>query len=147
MSGLPLIDPLAPHKKDNLVERSDADSQHHHPLIDAAVEAEFETGVHEETIEEAKRHILFRLARMTLGFAVLLLGIIAIPAPGPGWLIVALGLGILSRDFIWAERMLNTVRKRLPQTHDGKIPQSTWIGIAAATVVATGVSIWWGFYR
>ncbi len=124
-----------------------AEASHRRPLIEAAIEAEFETGVREDTVEQAKRHILFRLARMTLGFLVLIVGIIAIPAPGPGWLIVALGLGILAQDFVWAERALNIVRKRLPQTDDGKIPKSTWIGVAVATVIATGASIWWGFFR
>ena len=123
------------------------DEQHEHPLIDAAIEAEFATGVREDTDEAAKRHILFRLARMTLGFSVFILGIVLIPAPGPGWLVVAVGLGILAQDFVWAERALNIVRKRLPQTDDGKIPKSTWIGIAVATVIATAVSLWWGFFR
>jgi uncharacterized protein (TIGR02611 family) len=142
------VEPNGPDDQHDDQSDDQSDDQHrHHPLIDAAIEAEFETGFHEDTVEEARRHILFRLARMTLGFLVLILGIIAIPAPGPGWLIVALGLGILAQDFVWAERALHIVRKRLPQTDDGKIPRSTWIGIAIATAVATGVSIWWGFVR
>jgi uncharacterized protein (TIGR02611 family) len=37
-----------------------------------------------------------------LGWSVLLLGIVMIPYPGPGWLVVFLGLSILAKEFDWA---------------------------------------------
>lgn len=45
-----------------------------------------------------------------LGGIVLLLGIVAIPYPGPGWLIVFAGLGILATEFEWAKRLLDYAR-------------------------------------
>ena len=30
--------------------------------------------------------------------------------PGPGWLTIGLGLGILARDFAWAHRLLGSLR-------------------------------------
>lgn len=45
-----------------------------------------------------------------LGTAVLVLGIIAIPYPGPGWLIVFAGLAILASEFAWAKRVLQYAR-------------------------------------
>ncbi len=42
----------------------------------------------------------------------LLVGILAIPYPGPGWLIVFAGLGILSTEFEWAQRLLAYARHR-----------------------------------
>lgn len=50
-----------------------------------------------------------RVKRFTTGIAggtVLVIGIIAIPYPGPGWLIVFAGLAILAREFPWASRVL-----------------------------------------
>jgi uncharacterized protein (TIGR02611 family) len=46
-----------------------------------------------------------------LGTLVLALGIVAIPYPGPGWLIVFAGLGILATEFTWAGRLLRFVRR------------------------------------
>ena len=46
-----------------------------------------------------------------LGTVVLVLGIIAIPYPGPGWLIVFAGLGILATEFTWAGRLLRFARR------------------------------------
>lgn len=40
-----------------------------------------------------------------VGWAVLLLGLVMIPYPGPGWLVVFIGLSILAREFTWAHRL------------------------------------------
>lgn len=45
-----------------------------------------------------------------VGGIVLLAGIIMIPYPGPGWLVVFVGLGILSTEFEWAQRVLHFAR-------------------------------------
>lgn len=46
------------------------------------------------------------------GGIVLVVGILAIPYPGPGWLIVFAGLAILSREFTWAGRVLKFARAK-----------------------------------
>lgn len=45
-----------------------------------------------------------------LGGLVVLLGIILVPYPGPGWLIVFAGLAILSTEFEWAQRVLDVAK-------------------------------------
>lgn len=40
------------------------------------------------------------------GMTILALGIVLLPLPGPGTLVVALGLGVLSVEFAWARRGL-----------------------------------------
>jgi uncharacterized protein (TIGR02611 family) len=45
-----------------------------------------------------------------LGAIVLVLGVIMIPYPGPGWLVVFAGLGILATEFAWAGRLLRWAR-------------------------------------
>ena len=51
-----------------------------------------------------------RVGTAITGGAVLILGIIAIPYPGPGWLIVFAGLAILATEFEWARRILEIAR-------------------------------------
>lgn len=46
-----------------------------------------------------------RTLLVLLGWVVLLLGIVMILAPGPGWLVVFLGLSLLAREFTWARRL------------------------------------------
>jgi Putative transmembrane protein (PGPGW) len=52
-------------------------------------------------------YLLWRLLRIIFGFALLLAGLaLSIPGvPGPGIVVVVLALGVLSRDFHWAERI------------------------------------------
>ncbi|PKZ67372.1 TIGR02611 family protein [Gordonia terrae] len=57
-------------------------------------------------------HGIYRIAVGTIGTIVLLCGIVAIPYPGPGWLIVFLGLGILASEFEWAHRLLKFARAK-----------------------------------
>lgn len=47
-----------------------------------------------------------------LGGLVLLLGLVAIPYPGPGWLIVLTGLAILATEFVWAQRVRDYVHAK-----------------------------------
>jgi len=52
-----------------------------------------------------------RFARILFGFALLVLGIVAIPTPMPGFLMFALGLGTLAADFDWARRLLERAKE------------------------------------
>jgi uncharacterized protein (TIGR02611 family) len=113
----------------------------------AAVEAEFETGRREDTVEEAKRHLLLRALRVTAGSIVLFLGILMLALPGPGLVTVAAGLALLSQDVPFARRLLVRVRQRLPEGEDGNVsPLFIW-GSATVAVLAMGTSIWWTFLR
>ena len=47
------------------------------------------------------------------GTAVVLVGLVLIPLPGPGWLIVFVGLGILGTEFHWARRLTRWTRAQL----------------------------------
>lgn len=47
-----------------------------------------------------------------LGGIVLLAGLVMIPYPGPGWLVVFAGLAILATEFTFAERLLVYGRRR-----------------------------------
>jgi uncharacterized protein (TIGR02611 family) len=66
--------------------------------------------------DRLKKHpalaLAYRIGVSVLGTLVVLLGLVLVPFPGPGWLIVFLGLGILSTEFAWAERMLDFGRAR-----------------------------------
>ncbi len=127
------------------------DAHHDHDrfdeIVEAAIEAEFETGVREETVEEAKAHILVRLGRMSLGFAVLLAGFAMLALPGPGLVTIGAGLLILSRDVAWADRLLQRIRHRLPQDADGSIPHSAKVTIAMSSLGAVAISAWFVFVR
>lgn len=60
-------------------------------------------------------NLAYRIGIAVVGTAVLAVGIIAIPYPGPGWAIVFAGLGILATEFAWARRALGWLRGKYRQ--------------------------------
>lgn len=46
-----------------------------------------------------------------IGSVIILLGIVLIPYPGPGWLVVFAGFAVLATEFEFATRMLAWLRK------------------------------------
>jgi uncharacterized protein (TIGR02611 family) len=56
-----------------------------------------------------------RIAVTVAGFAVLLAGVALLVLPGPGWLLIFVGLGILSTEYMWARRLLDTAKRKAEQ--------------------------------
>jgi uncharacterized protein (TIGR02611 family) len=57
--------------------------------------------------------LTWRVVIAVIGAVVVVVGIILIPFPGPGWLIVLGGLAIWALEFVWAQRLLQFTRGRL----------------------------------
>lgn len=116
-------------------------------LEQAAINAEFETGRHEETVAEAKRNILIRIGRVSLGVVVLIAGLLMLPLPGPGLVTIAAGLALLASDVPYAQKLLEKVRKRLPADADGKVSRPVVIGGLIFSAITVSCSLWWTFLR
>ena len=116
-------------------------------FIEQAIEVEMETGQREKTVEKAKRHLIVRIAIIVAGTFLVLLGLVFFLIPGPGLLTVAAGLALLSVDVPFARRLLEKVRKRLPEGEDGQVKPWVIIVSVAGTVVFTAGSLWWTFGR
>ncbi|UVS78210.1 TIGR02611 family protein [Actinokineospora sp. UTMC 2448] len=56
--------------------------------------------------------LVWRVGVAVIGGAVLAGGILLIPYPGPGWLVVFAGLAILAVEFPWARRVLDFARAK-----------------------------------
>lgn len=54
-----------------------------------------------------------RLIVAVTGFTVLLVGIAMIVLPGPAFIVIPLGLGILATEFFWARTVLKHARERI----------------------------------
>jgi len=67
-----------------------------------------------DTYKKARRVIM-----IVFGFTFLIIGIIMVVLPGPGFPIVLLALTILAAEFVWAKRLLRRVQEtvdRIPFT-------------------------------
>lgn len=121
-----------------------------HSLYDSAIEAEQQTGRKEEDVQEARRSLMVRTITIFFGSVISILGLMMMVLPGPGLLVLAIGLGILTRDVPFAHRLLQIVKSRLPQDETGKLTKKTIIGmvaIAAAGIIFSAVSVWLTFFN
>jgi hypothetical protein len=85
-----------------------------------------------------------RVAFEVVGWVVLLAGIAALVLPGPGLLLTAAGLIILSQQYEWAERRLEPVKREALRGAAGSV--QTWPRIALTlfgVVWLTGFGILW----
>ena len=84
----------------------------------------------------------YRVVVGIVGLAVLGVGILAIPYPGPGWAIVFIGLAILATEFTWARLALKFTRERYDQVmawfkRQGRWVQALGVAFTAAVVLGT----------
>jgi hypothetical protein len=85
-----------------------------------------------------------RYSIATAGFLVLAIGVVLMPLPGPGVLIVLLGVLILATQFEWAERRVDQVRRAA--LHGAADSVKSWPRIflsVLGVVVLTGFGVLW----
>jgi len=56
-----------------------------------------------KTVLQVLPHPVRWVTTVVIGFAVVILGLIMVPLPGPGWFVVFAGFAILSLEFVWAQ--------------------------------------------
>lgn len=52
-----------------------------------------------------------RIFRIVAGFTLLAVGVLMLITPGPGWLTIFLGLGLLAAEFMWARRLMDRIKR------------------------------------
>ncbi len=94
--------------------------------------------------------ILKRVLVGIVGGLITVLGVVALIAPGPGWLIIFAGLGILGSEFAWAARALKTAKgvasRAIDSTKIAKRQQLLIFAVIAFSALALLV-IWYGYLR
>ncbi|WP_240739810.1 TIGR02611 family protein [Leucobacter triazinivorans] len=55
----------------------------------------------------------YKVIITALGVVIVIVGLILVPLPGPGWLIVFIGLTVLGTEYHWARRLLGWLRRVL----------------------------------
>lgn len=58
-----------------------------------------------QTVEQVRR-----IFRVLAGFTLLAAGVVMLVTPGPGWVAIFLGLGLLAAEFVWARRLMDRIK-------------------------------------
>jgi uncharacterized protein (TIGR02611 family) len=102
--------------------------------------------------EQRERHLgrsrIVRVLFIVAGFTIFLGGVVMLVTPGPAFVLIPIGLAILSLEFVWAERLLDRsleeaakAKKRAAET---TTTQRVLSGIA--TALAIGAIVAWAIW-
>lgn len=91
-----------------------------------------------ETLRQARRIVI-----AVVGSTLIAIGAAMLITPGPGWLMILLGLGILSAEFMWARRLLRRLKRTgagIGRTLSGHAPLSAAPPGAAESAAQTSAN-------
>jgi uncharacterized protein (TIGR02611 family) len=71
-----------------------------------------------KTLQQAKRFL-----KILFGFTLLAIGLVMIFTPGPGWLTIMVGLGVLAAEYVWARRLLDKMKEQGLRLRDTILPR------------------------
>jgi uncharacterized protein (TIGR02611 family) len=89
---------------------------------------------------------LYRVLVALVGLVILSVGLLLVPAPGPGWVIVFVGLAVLASEFEWAQRLLHFARRTVEAWTDWVKARSLWVkGVLSLATLAFLLALAYGY--
>jgi uncharacterized protein (TIGR02611 family) len=95
--------------------------------------------------------IAWRVMIIVVATLVILVGVVLLAIPGPGWLVIFAGLGILATEFEWASRLLRFARAQVTRWTRWVASRGLWLQIALGAagvivLVAVAAAGWWVYF-
>lgn len=73
-----------------------------------------------QTVQQVKRWF-----KIVAGFTLIAVGIVMIVTPGPGWLVIVMGLAMLAAEYVWARRLLDRLKAGGNRLRNAVMPSSS----------------------
>ena len=91
-------------------------------------------------------HAIWRTVVGVVGGVVTIAGLVMVPAPGPGWLVVFFGLLILASEFEFAQQWLDVAKRQVGRWNDWIMGQAIWVrGVVALSTLLIVWGVIWGY--
>lgn len=92
-------------------------------------------------------HAIWRAGIFLVGLAVIAGGVILLPLPGPGWLIIFGGMAIWGTEFVWAQKVLRWTRRKVTEAAraaaDPRVRRRNLVIGSVAVAALAGLAIWY----
>lgn len=92
-------------------------------------------------------HVIWRVGIFLVGLAVIAGGVILLPLPGPGWLIIFGGMAIWGTEFVWAQKVLRWTRRKVTEAAraaaDPRVRRRNLVIGSVAVAALAGLAIWY----
>ncbi|MFF0475587.1 TIGR02611 family protein [Streptomyces sp. NPDC004284] len=60
-------------------------------------------------------HLSWQVGVFVVGLAVVGAGVVMLPLPGPGWLVIFAGMAIWATEFVWAQLVLRWTKRKVTE--------------------------------
>lgn len=92
-------------------------------------------------------HLSWQVGVFVVGLAVVVGGIILLPLPGPGWLVIFGGMAIWATEFVWAQLVLRWTRRKVTEAaHRAMDPKVRRRNIVLTSVGVVIIAVLVGIY-
>ncbi|EGX55607.1 hypothetical protein SZN_31969 [Streptomyces zinciresistens K42] len=94
-------------------------------------------------------HVSWQVGVFLLGLAIVVAGIVMLPLPGPGWVVIFGGMAVWATEFVWAQLVLRWTKRKVTEAAqkalDPRVRRRniilTSIGLVIVTVLV-GIYVW-----
>jgi uncharacterized protein (TIGR02611 family) len=92
--------------------------------------------------------LIWKIGIAAIGAAIVLVGLLLIPLPGPGWALVFLGVGVWATEFGWARRLLVRGREILKAStaRAARQPPAVRVLLGVLAVAVLAGLLWLGWH-
>lgn len=89
-------------------------------------------------------HQFWRAGVFAVGLGVVAGGVLLLPLPGPGWLVIFGGMAVWATEFVWAQRVLRWTRRKVAaaakKALDPRVRRRNLLLTTAGVLVAAGLA-------
>ncbi|MEV6115562.1 TIGR02611 family protein [Streptomyces sp. NPDC052109] len=94
-------------------------------------------------------HLSWQVGVFVAGLAVVIAGIIMLPLPGPGWVVIFGGMAVWATEFVWAQIVLRWTKRKITEAAQRALDPEvrrrnialTVIGLVIVAVLV-GIYVW-----
>ncbi|MGX1674846.1 TIGR02611 family protein [Streptomyces sp. NPDC055400] len=94
-------------------------------------------------------HLSWQVGVFVVGLAVVVAGVIMLPLPGPGWLVIFGGMAIWATEFVWAQLVLRWTKRKVTEATQRALDPAvrrrniilTSVGVVIIAVLV-GIYVW-----
>jgi uncharacterized protein (TIGR02611 family) len=128
-------------KQDSMGEKRDPSTDDHNITLDAS-DDDWEW--RRKIRSNPHSHLIYRIVVGVVGLVIVVGGLLLVPLPGPGWVIVFLGLAVWASEFEWAQRLLRLAKDTLTAWAKWLKPQPLWVKglVLLGTLIAVAAVFW-----
>lgn len=92
-------------------------------------------------------HLSWQVGIFVVGLAVVVAGIIMLPLPGPGWVVIFGGMAIWATEFVWAQLVLRWTKRKVTEAAqralDPKVRRRNIILTAIGLVIIAAIMVFY----